>query len=132
MPVAVIPLYAGLAGLLLLVLSIRVTVLRRSTGIGLGDGGNAALSQAMRTQANFIEYTPLALLLILLLELSGSSHAVLHVLGVVLIIARAAHGYGLSTNAGVSPGRFVGATLTWLVILAAAVLCLAAFGGAKI
>jgi uncharacterized membrane protein YecN with MAPEG domain len=132
MTVTVIPLYAGLAGLLLLVLSFRVTSLRRSAGVGIGDGDNPALARAIRSQANFIEYTPTALLLILLLELTGSSHALLHILGIALIVARLAHGYGLSTNSGVSPGRFVGATVTWLVILVAAVLCLAAHFSVKI
>lgn len=132
MTITVIPLYAGLAGLLLVILSFRVTLMRRSSGVGIGDGGNASLTRAIRAQANFVEYTPIALLLILLLELSGSSHALLHILGIALIVARLAHGYGLSTNSGVSPGRFAGATLTWLVILAGAVLCLAAHFGVKI
>jgi uncharacterized protein len=132
MTVTVVPFYAGLAGLLLFILSFRVTLIRRSSGVGIGDGGDATLTRAIRAQANFVEYTPIALLLILLLELAGSSHALLHILGLALIVARLAHGYGLSTNPGVSPGRFVGATLTWLVIVAAALLCLAAHFGVRI
>jgi len=129
MAVTVTPLYAGLAGLLLLILSYRVVRLRQRLRVDLGDGGQPPLTQAIRAQANFIEYTPLVLLLILLLELAGSSHALLHLLGIVIVAGRIAHAYGLSTNSGLSAGRFAGIVATWLTLLAAAALCiLAAFG----
>src|SRR5687767_3654600 len=92
----VTPLYAGLLALWLLLLSLRVIDRRRSAHVSLGDGGNAALQRAIRGQANFAEYIPLALLLLAILELSHFSMYVLHAIGILLLVARVLHGYALS------------------------------------
>ena len=55
-------IYAGLCGVLLLVLSYRVIQRRLAAKVGLGAGGDAELEQRMRVQANFIEYVPLTLI----------------------------------------------------------------------
>jgi hypothetical protein len=112
--------YAGLLGVLMLVLAFRVVAVRRATAIGLGDGGNALLFSRIRIHGNAAEYVPLALLLMLMLEINGTSAGWLHVLGLSLLIGRVAHAQGLSTSTGVSPGRLVGNVLTWSVILIAA------------
>jgi len=114
-------LYAGLLGLLMLVLAFRVVAVRRATAIGLGDGGNALLFSRIRIHGNAAEYVPLALLLMLVLELNGASPRELHVMGIALLVGRLAHAQGLSFSEGVSPGRLVGNVLTWGVILVAAV-----------
>ncbi|KAJ8137878.1 hypothetical protein OY671_008910 [Metschnikowia pulcherrima] len=41
-------------------LTIRVGMVRRATGISVGDGGNEALIRRMRAQSNFIENAPSA------------------------------------------------------------------------
>jgi uncharacterized membrane protein YecN with MAPEG domain len=112
--------YAGLLGVLMLILAFRVVAVRRSTSIGLGDGGNALLLTRIRIHGNAAEYVPLALLLMLMLEINGASSGFLHFLGVALLIGRIAHAQGLTTTNGVSPGRLVGNVLTWSVILIAA------------
>ena len=114
-------LYAGLLALLYLLLAFRVVAVRRSAAIGLGDGGNALLFTRIRIHGNAAEYIPLALLLMLLLEINGTSTGWLHGLGVALLIGRVAHVQGLSQSEGASAGRLVGNVLTWGVILAAAV-----------
>src|SRR6185369_9341007 len=113
--------YAGLLGLLVLVLAFRVVAVRRATAIGLGDGGNALLLSRIRIHGNFAEYVPLALLLMLLLEVNGGSPRVLHALGVALVVGRLAHAQGLSQSGGVSAGRLVGNVLTWTVIAVTAI-----------
>ncbi|HEY2386963.1 MAG TPA: MAPEG family protein [Candidatus Binatia bacterium] len=113
--------YAGLLGVLMLVLAFRVVAVRRATTIGLGDGGNALLLTRIRIHGNAAEYVPLALLLMLMLEINGASSGFLHFLGLALLIGRVAHAQGLTTSNGVSPGRLVGNVLTWAVILIAAV-----------
>jgi len=110
-------LYAALAALLVVILGLRVTLLRRSTKIGIGSGGDQNLAQRVRAHANAIEYLPLALILLLILELNQTQPLLLHVFGCVLIVARVLHAVGLSTSAGVSPGRRLGIALTWLVIV---------------
>ncbi|HCS29258.1 MAG TPA: glutathione S-transferase [Spongiibacteraceae bacterium] len=109
-------LYAGLSGILLLALSSRVVNARRTHSIGIGDGGNDELMRAIRVQANFTEYVPLILVLILLIEMNGNSAAVIHSLGAGLIISRVLHAAGLSRSSGVTSARFVGVLGTWLVL----------------
>ena len=110
--------YASLVGLLLIVLSSRVVRWRRELSVGLGDGGEESLLRAQRAQANFIEYVPIALLLLAVAESQGLTGWLLHTSGVILVLARLLHAWGLSKSSGRSFGRFWGTLLTWAVILA--------------
>ena len=82
------------------------------------------LQRKLRAFGNFVEYVPLALLLILLLELANSPAWFLWLLGSVLTIARIAHAWGVIKTYGPSPSRAVGFFLTWFVYLLAASACL--------
>lgn len=115
-------LYVALATLLVLVLSSRVSLRRRLLRVSLGDGDDKELKKRIRAQANAIEYLPLGLLLLLCLEWNQTLPVILHICGIVLIIARALHAYGLSRTGGTSPERFAGTGFTWLVMLAMALL----------
>lgn len=117
-------IYAGLCGVLLLVLSFRVIQRRLAAKVGLGAGGDAELEQRMRVQANFIEYVPLTLILLYLLEQSGAASVFIHTLGAVFVAARAWHAQGLSSSVGRTAGRFYGTLITLLVIAALSVLLL--------
>jgi uncharacterized protein len=86
---------AGAAALLNIWLARRVGQMRMTHKISIGDGGNEALIARMRAQANFIEYTPFVLILIGLIELAEGSRVWLWVVGVVYILARIAHGFGM-------------------------------------
>lgn len=114
--------YASILALLFLFLAGRVVMLRRTHKVGQGSGDSRELGLAIRTHANFSEYVPLALVLILLLELGGLPRVMLHVFGIVLIIGRLLHAFGLSRHAGISIGRFWGTFLTWLVMAFAALI----------
>ena len=72
MALSVAPLYAALLGFLLVHLSIRVIRLRRRLKVAIGVGGEAAIERAARVQANFSEYVPIALILLLLAEIQGA------------------------------------------------------------
>ena len=115
-------LYVALATLLVLVLSCRVSLRRRLLRVSLGDGDDKELRKRIRAQANAIEYLPLGLLLLLCLEWNQTVPVVVHTCGIILIVARALHAYGLSRTGGTSPERFAGTGLTWLVMLAMALL----------
>ena len=82
------------------------------------------LQRKVRAFGNFIEYVPLALLLIILLELISSPAWLLWLLGILLTTARIAHAYGVIKTYGPSPGRAWGFFLTWLVYLLGAGACL--------
>jgi len=118
----VTPFYAGLLALLFFVLSVKV-VLRRQGGITLGDGGDKKMLRVIRGHGNFAEYVPLILLLMAMLEIGHTSTYVLHALGIALLAARLLHGYALSFTDHFRFGRFWGAGLTFLVLLAGGILC---------
>jgi uncharacterized membrane protein YecN with MAPEG domain len=112
-------LYAGLNAAIGLTLAMLVVRRRLATGTLFGDGGIRPLEQAMRAHANFVEYVPLILVLMLVLELDGLPRAWLHLMGAALTLGRLLHGWGLSHEAGRSFGRSAGAGLTWTVMLGA-------------
>jgi uncharacterized membrane protein YecN with MAPEG domain len=116
-------LYGGSLALWFLVLGVCV-VKRRQVGISLGDGGDVLLQRAIRGHGNFVEYVPLALILLAALELSGTSPYVLHALGLTLLTARLLHGYALSFTSQFVFGRVWGTGLTYIVLGVEAVMCL--------
>ena len=71
----------------------------------------------VRGQANFIESVPIALFLLITMELLGASDTWLHVLGLALVVGRIAHYLGL-TEIGPAALRVVGmlATLTAILV----------------
>ena len=122
MPITAI--YAALLALLLIVLSFRVIFVRMSEKVSLGDGGKKVLEQRIRAQANFVEYAPMALILVGLLESLHAPAWSLHALGATLVVGRALHGYGLTQTPQWVPGRFIGMNATFAVIVIAAGMCL--------
>ena len=115
--------YAGLLGVWFFILSLHVVRGRRQ-GIYLGDGGNPLMLRKIRGHANFAEYVPFILLMMALLEMGRTSIYVLHALGITLVIARLLHGYALSFTRHFFLGRFLGAALTFTVLLVSGILCL--------
>lgn len=69
-----------------------------------------------RVQGNFIEYVPLAIALLYLVEVSGVSETMVHILGATLVVSRLAHAWGLSTNPGATYARLFGAQMTFLLL----------------
>lgn len=111
-------LYAGILGVLLVALSVQVSRTRLRHRVDLGPGEGKALQQAIRAQANFTEYVPFAVLLLVIAEIQGLPAAALHAAGIVLVASRLLHATGLYSSPGTSFGRLSGTVGTWLVILA--------------
>ena len=109
-------LYAGILGLVLLALSAQVVLARRRYRVRLGAGTEEGMLQAMRVQANFAEYVPFAVLLLVLAEIQGLPEPALHGAGILLVVSRLVHAVGLSQKPGYSFGRFYGTGGTWIVI----------------
>lgn len=117
-------LYAGLLGLWFFVLSLRVIQGRTgSNGPALGDGGDTGMLRRIRGHANFGEYVPFILLMMAMLESGGFHGWLLHALGGTLLVARLLHGYALAFTEKFKFGRFYGALLTLVVLLACSALC---------
>jgi uncharacterized protein len=89
------------------------------------------LQRAVRVQANFTEYVPLALVVMALGEMAGVPAAIVHIEGIALLGGRVLHAWGLGRQAGRSPGRFSGTTLTFAAIACAGCAAIVAgLGGA--
>ena len=115
---SVSPLYISLLALLIIVLAYRVTTFRRGEKIALGEEScSKAMMSAIRAHGNAVENIPIAALLLLMLELNSLNPLLLHALGVVLVVSRVAHAWGLTKRNGLSSGRFYGTLFTWLVIV---------------
>ncbi len=118
------PIYAGFFGFMLVILSMRIVKLRNQLQIKMGDGGHEVLIAATRAQGNLIEYLPTALILMLAAEFSGFTPAIIHALGILLIVARLMHVKGINEPSGKSKFRKYGTRLTWLQIGITSALCI--------
>lgn len=121
-PMTVTPIYAALLAFLFIALSARAIRARRTARVAIGDGGDAVLVRAMRVQANFAEYAPLALLLIGFCELQAAPAWLLHVLGLLLLAGRTIHAFGLAQTRENFRLRVTGMSLTLTAIGAAALV----------
>ncbi len=117
-------LYAALMALLIVILAVRVVIFRNTARVGLGDGNNPDLLKRIRVHANAVEFVPLYLLLMLILELNQTAPILIHVFGIALVIARLLHAWGVSRHGGISSGRALGAGLTVLGLVVMALLLL--------
>jgi uncharacterized membrane protein YecN with MAPEG domain len=114
---AVTMLYAGMLGILLVGLTLNVVRLRLGKKVGLGVGEGGLLEQPVRVHANFTENAPIFLVLLLVAELTGTGSTILHLAGIVFVVARLLHAFGLSRARNRSFGRFAGSLGTMLTIL---------------
>ena len=113
---SITPLYIAILGLLFIPITVRVALYRVKTKISLGTGDDPEMVRRMRGQANFTETVPMALFLLITMELLGASHVWLHALGLTLVLGRTLHYLGLT---GMAPLAFrvIGQFATLLPIL---------------
>ncbi len=120
-------LSAALAALVTGWLGYRCGNIRIKKKILHGDGGNALLHRRMRAQSNFTEYTPIALMLILLLDLADQDGWLLGLTALAFLIGRVLHAIGMDAETAARP-RMIGMMLTFpLLILWAGWAIAAAF-----
>ena len=104
------------AALVNLWLAVRVGRLRAAYKVSVGDGDVPALVARMRAQANFIEYTPIFLILLGLVELARGSATWLWLVAILFIVARVLHAFGMD-RAGANPLRMLGMLGTMLPLI---------------
>ncbi|MFH7524290.1 MAPEG family protein [Aeromonas enteropelogenes] len=106
--------YAGLLGLLFLLLSFWVVKRRAQFKVMIGEGEAPELLAAIRTHGNFAEYVPLTLLLMALCELAGAGALWLHLGGGMLLAGRVLHAIGMQIPKAPNLPRLFGTLLFWL------------------
>jgi uncharacterized membrane protein YecN with MAPEG domain len=122
-------LYAGIMGVMLVVLSLLVSIDRGRVKVPIGNqGGDDRFARIGRAQGNLAEYLPTMVILLYLVEITGYGATWVHVLGIVFVAARLLHAAGIIGK--VEPVRILGAVVNVTVISIAAVLCLVSFFGA--
>ena len=104
-------LYAGILGAFMVPITMFVGLRRIKKGISVGEGGDSVLIHRMRAHGNFVETVPMALILLMLVELSGGSANLVHGLGIALVTGRVLHYFTL-LNKPLAPTRAVGMMLT--------------------
>ncbi|WP_414148603.1 MAPEG family protein [Erwinia sp. BNK-24-b] len=91
-------LYVVLGALFLIKFSFDVVRLRRQYRVSHGDGGFYELQTAIRIHGNAVEYIPLALLLLVVMEMNGADMWMLHLSGLFFFLGRVLHSYGMRTS----------------------------------
>ncbi|PCM42903.1 MAPEG family protein [Marinobacter sp. ANT_B65] len=125
MIVPVTGVFAAVLGILLLVLSVQVVKFRLKFKKGMGTTGDRDFEAAVRAHANLVEYAPLGLIMLGIAELNGVASGLVYWTGMALVVGRLLHAWGMiNGSGGPHKARMIGILLTWLAILAAAVLLL--------
>ncbi|MBC2662150.1 MAPEG family protein [Novosphingobium flavum] len=101
-------------------LGMRIGQLRHALKVSVGDGGDERIIRRMRAQANFIENTPLLLILFGLIEMTGKGGVWLAPLGALFMLGRVLHGIGMDGT--LTWGRMVGTLTAYLTALGLAVV----------
>jgi len=89
--IAAVALYTGLNAFIYLALTANCGRARARARVSIGDGGDTALIRAMRGQANWVENTPITLLMLALLATLAAPLWAIHGLGIMVTSGRALH-----------------------------------------
>lgn len=119
-PMPITLLYAALIALLLVALTYQVMRARVAITVDPARISAEKVERIARVHGNLTEYAPTALILLGLLEINQAPALLLHGLGVLLVVSRLLHAWGLTRHPVVSFGRIVGIQGTLMMILIAA------------
>ena len=110
-------LYTSLLTILAIFLALRNGLIRGKTKTMLGEGDSPELLQSIRAHGNLMEHAPIALILLLLLDMQGVADWKLHLIGSSFFLCRILHAYGITISRESTPYRVVGALGSWVLML---------------
>jgi len=118
----IISFYTGILALIYVALSFYVIKGRLINRVSLGDNNNPDMQKRVRVHGNFAEYVPLAVFMIFLTEVLMAetlsyANIIIHILGVMLLVGRVSHVWGIMNKEGSSLARAGGVILTFLVLI---------------
>ena len=116
MELMVVPYYAAVLGIGMILLSLRVIRLRRLCRIAVGCNGQPELERAVRVHGNYSEYVPLALILLVFVEINGAPDWIVHGLCGLLVLGRTIHALGMSRTVEDYRYRVIGMAATFTVL----------------
>ncbi|MEM7027030.1 MAG: MAPEG family protein [Pseudomonadota bacterium] len=103
-------LYASILAGLICKLSLNVIKARRSNKVLYADGDCKELIIARTAQSNAVQYCPMAVLLLLLLELNSGHYLLVNAIGILFVIGRVIHARGILSES--RKGRVLGMQIT--------------------
>ncbi|PCJ38139.1 MAG: glutathione S-transferase [Alphaproteobacteria bacterium] len=112
-------LYAGILALIMVFLAYKTSARRREAKISLGTGDDAIMEKRSRAFGNFIEFVPMMILLMAIIEIQEHRPVIIHIFGIATVAGRLFHAMGMTGVLKAVNGRFVGAILTYLSLLLA-------------
>ena len=121
---SVTALTAAILAVFYMFLTLRVGLYRAKVGVSLGDGEDGTLLRRMRAHGNFMEYAPLFLILLGLLESMSTGTPVLLAFAGLFILARLFHFIGMHVENLVNPIRAIGAFGNLIAVLGVAITIL--------
>ncbi|UOF02795.1 MAPEG family protein [Bdellovibrio reynosensis] len=122
-------LYLGILGLMFFALTVNVIVHRWKFRVPIGGGQNQKMTQIIRMHGHFAEYVPLLSLMLVILEINRTPSEFLHFLWISLVLSRVFHAWGLYSSHLPHLGRFLGMTLTAIVLLGSSTGLLISYTG---
>jgi uncharacterized protein len=88
-------LIAGLFALMMVPLSLQISIRRLKVRTVFGDDGDKTLRRRIRAHGNFIEYAPMALIVLGLVEVQSESSLFVWTLGIAFLFSRVIHAIGM-------------------------------------
>ncbi|MDX1487077.1 MAG: MAPEG family protein [Acidiferrobacterales bacterium] len=95
MTLPVTSLLAGVFALFMVPLSLQVSMRRAKLGVSAGDANDETLRRRIRAHGNFIEYAPIALIVVGLIEFGGTAKPLVVGLAVAFFLSRTLHAIGM-------------------------------------
>ena len=87
---------AGFLAILMVPLSLQISIKRVNMGgVVFGDANDDNLRRKIRAHGNFIEYAPMGLIVLALLEYNIGANIYIWALGVLLVLSRVLHAFGM-------------------------------------
>jgi len=113
-------LYASLLALLMIWLAVQVIKQRRKNRIAYADGGIEGLQVARSAHGNAVDYIPITVILLALIEFNGANVLLIHGLGIIFLVGRVLHARAILAQE--LKGRINGMKLTFAVMFVLVVL----------
>ncbi len=109
-------------------LSLSVSLRRQTVQTSFGDAGDETLRRRIRAHGNFIEYAPMAVLVVWALGAAGLPTALVWVVALIFLAARVIHAAGMLTSPRPTL-RALAMVVQHLTFLAAAMILAGRIGG---
>jgi len=112
---------AACLAIIMFPLTFQVSLRRISAGnVVFGDAGEDVLRRRIRAFGNFVEYAPMCLVLLALVEMGGGSQILLWTVGGLLLLGRIVHALGMLYANNAAP-RGAAMIMTYAAFLVPAV-----------